>query len=190
MSDQTTSKELIAARVDQLVKEIGLGYIQTFRGEIVGTLIEYTNFLRTAHEPKSDQCEVCSKPLPPVGSWSMPSCPDCQDLLEGLGQLMGDFADREQTIKAGWIERAINLICARPSQPPAPEWQPIETAPKKGEFMVWIPSTDLAWPAHACEDHIYSNAHGLLNEKQDGRALTATHWMSLLSPPPKSGDTP
>lgn len=78
-------------------------------------------FERAENEPKSDQCEVCRKLLPAVGAWSMPSCPDCQELLEGLGQLMGDFADREQTIKADWIGRAIDLICARPSQPPAPD---------------------------------------------------------------------
>lgn len=72
--------------------------------------------LRESRLPKPDHCEVCSKQLPPASAWSMPSCPDCQELLEGLGQLMGDFADRDQTIKAGWIERAINLICARPSK--------------------------------------------------------------------------
>lgn len=75
----------------------------------------------SSQPPPADRCDVCTKPLPPIGAWSMPSCPDCQDLLEGLGQLMGDFADREQTIKAGWLERAINLICARPAQPPVPE---------------------------------------------------------------------
>lgn len=68
--------------------------------------------------PKADQCEVCKKPLPPIGAWSMPSCPECQELLEGLGEMMADFADREQTIKADWIGRAINLICARALQPP------------------------------------------------------------------------
>lgn len=73
---------------------------------------------RAENEPRKDHCEVCANPLPPVSAWSMPSCPDCQDLLEGLGQLMADFVDREQTIKADWIGRAINLLCARASQPP------------------------------------------------------------------------
>lgn len=70
----------------------------------------------SGQETRAEHCEVCAKSLPPASVWSMPSCPDCQELLEGLGQLMGDFADRDQTIKAGWIERAINLICARPSK--------------------------------------------------------------------------
>jgi hypothetical protein len=49
------SKERIAARVDQLVKELGFGDLQMFRGEIIGTLIEYTNFLRAATEPPAEQ---------------------------------------------------------------------------------------------------------------------------------------
>lgn len=79
---------------------------------------------RAPNEPRADQCEVCDKPLPPIGEWSMPSCPDCQHMLDGLGEMMADLADREQTIKADWIGRAINLICSRPAQPPAPEWRP------------------------------------------------------------------
>ena len=69
-------------------------------------------------------------------------------------------------------------------------WRPIKTAPKKGRFMVWIPATDLAWPAYAGGDWIYSNAHGALNEMQDGRVLTATHWMPLPSAPVTKGETP
>lgn len=74
--------------------------------------------LRASQPPKADQCEVCTKPLPPVGAWSMPSCPDCQELLAFLGELQADYVDREKISKADLVGRAINLICARASQPP------------------------------------------------------------------------
>lgn len=68
-------------------------------------------------------------------------------------------------------------------------WKPIETAPKAGPFLVWIPTTRLPWPAYAADGVIRSNAHGHLNEpdKWSGRILRATHWMPLPAPP-NSGD--
>ena len=70
------------------------------------------------------------------------------------------------------------------------KWRPIETAPKKGKFMVWIPATNLPWPAYAGGDWIYSNSHGALNEMQDGRVLKATHWMPLPEPPSSAEGDP
>jgi hypothetical protein len=72
----------------------------------------------SSHEPKSDQCEVCRKPLPPVGAWSMPSCPDCQEVLGFLGELQADFAERDRTQKAEMVGNAIRLICSRTAPPP------------------------------------------------------------------------
>ena len=68
------------------------------------------------------------------------------------------------------------------SNPAVPQWQSIETAPKHGEFLVWVPSTRLPWPAymHRSDPFIYSNAHGILN---DGDGPVATHWMPLPAPP-------
>lgn len=186
---------------------------------------------RHTQPPKSDQCDVCTKPLPPVGAWSMPSCPECQELLEGLGELMADLAEREQTIKADWIGRAINLICARPSQPPRardadlyewvsglietlnlagitrakgdehidsdylaelhsrlaqppdPEWQPIESAPKDGTAFIavsgnWI--VCMCWNKHRRDWCTVDKHYCSLPEDE-----TFTHWMPLPSPPTK-----
>ena len=72
------------------------------------------------------------------------------------------------------------------------EWQPIETAPRNGKFLVWIPSTNLPWPAYAHRDdkpwRIYSNAHGPLNvpDPYTKRVLTASHWAPLPYPPSQS----
>jgi hypothetical protein len=68
--------------------------------------------------PLDGQCDICVKPLPPVAEWSMPSCPDCQQVLESLGEIMADFIDRDQTSKAEMICSAVNLICSRPVRPP------------------------------------------------------------------------
>lgn len=62
-------------------------------------------------------------------------------------------------------------------------WLPIWTAPKDGSFIVALDGIpDLAWPAHASEAHIYSNAHGVMNEP--GKGPRATHWRPSLPPAP------
>ena len=72
------------------------------------------------------------------------------------------------------------------------EWQPIESAPRHGVFLVWIPSTRLPWPAYTHRDdkpwRIHSNAHGSLNvpDPYTGRVLTASHWMPMPDPPSQS----
>ncbi len=73
----------------------------------------------------------------------------------------------------------------RPAPQEAGGWQPIETAPKGRAILVWIPSTELPWPAYRHGPTLYSNAHGRLNEPEGfcGRVLAATHWMPLPSPP-------
>ena len=96
-----------------------------------------------------------------------------------------------------------DALAAAPSaqaEPPQPdrmaallgEWQPIETAPREGAFLVWA-DHGLPWPAHAQflgdeYDGIYSNAHGRVNDPANPRSLRATHWRPL--PPPPTGDTP
>lgn len=72
-------------------------------------------------------------------------------------------------------------------------WQLIETAPAEGSFMIALESCPhLAWPAHAFDGHIYSNAHGILNEPDHQERITrAMHWMPLPEPPPlKAGEQP
>ena len=69
------------------------------------------------------------------------------------------------------------------------KWQPIETAPKSGAFLVWIPTTELPWPAYRDGKVLRSNAHGILNAPDiyDGRVLRATHWMPLPAAPDEQG---
>lgn len=65
-------------------------------------------------------------------------------------------------------------------------WQPIESAPKGGTpfFVALEDAPELAWPAYASDGHIYSRAHGMLNEIPDGdyRLIKATHWHPALPP--------
>jgi hypothetical protein len=98
-----------------------------------------------------------------------------------------------------------------PSQPPAPvrgvdlvsehdrgyaegysdavRWQPIETAPKNGNFQVCLESCpELSWPAHSNNGELWSKAHGPLNRMVQGRFTKATHWRPAHSPPTKSGE--
>jgi hypothetical protein len=38
--------------------------------------------VRAELETKTEQCETCKKPLPPLAQWSMPSCPACVQKAE------------------------------------------------------------------------------------------------------------
>jgi hypothetical protein len=62
------------------------------------------------------------------------------------------------------------------------EWQPIETAPKSTEILLWI--VKLPWAGYI-DPHgqVWSRSHGLCNVKQDGRLIKCSHWMPLPSPP-------
>lgn len=64
------------------------------------------------------------------------------------------------------------------------DWRPIDTAPI-GKFLVWLPNTNLPWPAsrHDADSEVFSNAHGVLNRKDDKWSPKATHWMPLPLPP-------
>ena len=61
-------------------------------------------------------------------------------------------------------------------------WQPIETAPMDGKFLVWA-DHGLPWPASASDGVIRSNAHGSVNNPKDRYSLTATHWMPIPAAP-------
>jgi hypothetical protein len=88
----------------------------------VHCVYEQTRASMPTPEPKSDYCELCTKPLPPVGAWSMPTCPDCQDTLEFLGRLQAGYVEMDQTHKADAIGNAITLMCRRTASPPVPEY--------------------------------------------------------------------
>lgn len=65
-------------------------------------------------------------------------------------------------------------------------WRPIETAPTEGNFLVALDTCPhLSWPAHAGDGHIYSNAHGILNEPDEFKhtPTRATHWRPALPAP-------
>lgn len=73
----------------------------------------------------------------------------------------------------------------------AVRWQPIETAPKNGNFQVCLESCpDLSWPAHSNNGELWSKAHGPLNRMVQGRFTKATHWRPAHSPPTKSAESP
>jgi hypothetical protein len=84
-----------------------------------------------------------------------------------------------------------NLVCPA-DQPAGSEWQPIETAPRNGNFQVCLETCPhLSWPAHADAGNIYSNAHGLINKPDEyGRITTATHWRPAHSPPTNPAQPP
>lgn len=67
-------------------------------------------------------------------------------------------------------------------------WKPISTAPPRGAFLVWIPSTRLPWPAYTDGETLRSNAHGVLNKPDEysSRILRATHWAPIT--PPADGE--
>ena len=67
-------------------------------------------------------------------------------------------------------------------------WKHISTAPKNGNFLVCLElCPELAWPAHRTDGgSIFSNAHGVLNEKYLGRMTVATHWRPM---PPRPGSS-
>lgn len=62
-------------------------------------------------------------------------------------------------------------------------WQPIETAPKNGNVMLWI--VGLPWPGYRHKGRTWSNAHGLCNEQDPTRRdiVKATHWAKRPEPP-------
>ena len=61
-------------------------------------------------------------------------------------------------------------------------WMPIAEAPKDGTFVVWM--FDLPWPAYSHDGHVFSNAHGVLNEENSyGETNMVSYWMPLPPPP-------
>lgn len=66
-------------------------------------------------------------------------------------------------------------------------WRPIATAPKEGRFLVWLPTTGMAWPANSIGGVVFSNAHGTVNLKDDRHSPTATHWMPMPDAPGQNG---
>ena len=64
--------------------------------------------------------------------------------------------------------------------------QPIATAPAKGCFLIWLPSTSLWWPAYGLgKGKVASNSHGTVNipKDQDRYSPEASHWMSMPDAP-------
>lgn len=62
--------------------------------------------------------------------------------------------------------------------PPKPEWQPIETAPKSGLFLVYRTHTNYPLVVE------YDKQYGCIREFIGGELLSnITHWQHLPSPP-------
>jgi len=150
--------------------------------EIVDALRAYADSLeRAPHEPLTGRyyvahgVEVCEKDS------------DGDDIV--LAACGASIAGRSSTYTTlprksnmEMAQRIVDLLNrAAPPPPDVQAWQPIETAPKKGQFLVCV--AGLPWPAHADSGHIFSRAHGRVNEKELGRVIKATHWMPLPSPP-------
>ena len=69
-----------------------------------------------------------------------------------------------------------------------PEWEPIETAPKDGEFLVFGAYDDSAEPGVYLPDYCYLDTDGRHRFVRDGgpvegRYGTALFWMPLPNPP-------
>ena len=66
------------------------------------------------------------------------------------------------------------------------EWQPIETAPKDGTFLVYMPDEIEHWrvmPMHMNDGKRFTIGHHLAFDSKP-----VTHWMPL-PPPPVTNDT-
>lgn len=124
MSGDLSSNSLCAPTKEELTTFltawISDGSLQTFtsREKFRKEARFFIQKLGLTDEPKNDHCEVCEKQLPHPDEWSMPSCPDCQEVLEFLGELQADYADREREGKAELVGSAIKLITRRASSPP------------------------------------------------------------------------
>lgn len=103
---------------------------------------------------------------------------------ELIARRHGLTAEQVSNARESLLEAVAERV--RAAQPTAPEWQPIETAPKNGNFQVCLDSCpDLSWPAHSNNGELWSKAHGPLNRMVQGRVTTATHWRPAHSPPTK-----
>lgn len=95
-------------------------------------------------------------------------------------------------------EVLLALEKVQPSPPPAPEWQPIETAPKDGTMILtvvmgyqpgiykWFQFEDGGGRWTPDPECFLEEAH--FREWIDGNSYDPTHWMPIPSGPTKSGD--
>ncbi len=97
-------------------------------------------------------------------------------MSEASKRLLDDIANPECVI-THYLRRSINDVLDELDG----RWQPIATAPKSGQFLIW--ASGLPWPAHGQIDGVYSNAHGKVNMPNEPFSITATHWMKLPEPP-------
>jgi len=69
------------------------------------------------------------------------------------------------------------------------DWQPIETAPKSGMFLVYYPPQKITRDNHEFEikdgemSITCSLAMNLFKDMEDHKEWVATHWMPLPKPP-------
>jgi hypothetical protein len=66
------------------------------------------------------------------------------------------------------------------------EWEPIKTAPRVGEFLVWTVAGDVA----VVYADIFMDCEDGSREYFNGDVfVTPTHWMPLPRPPSDKGET-
>lgn len=115
------------------------------------------------------------------------------DLLAVLREALPELRAVASTIQdcaeisahSSWADRidtALARIDSALSAHEAQGWMPIAEAPKDGTFVVWM--FDLPWPAYSHDGHVFSNAHGVLNEENSyGETNMVSYWMPLPPPP-------
>jgi hypothetical protein len=72
-------------------------------------------------------------------------------------------------------------------QPEVTEWQPIETAPRDGDwFLVWNPNSNMCWGCYDMSAWTGDNG-GYFMEQDTSEEAEFTHWMPLPKPPMGEG---
>ena len=62
------------------------------------------------------------------------------------------------------------------------EWQPIETAPKEGAFIVWLDAVDGVMHSRVAVMSVHPNIN-VINGQFTFDMPNPTHWMPLPTPP-------
>ena len=69
-------------------------------------------------------------------------------------------------------------------KPNSAPWQPIETAPADGTYLLVYSDYDVPWKGDGEENpHIAQHYEGRWRIQLDGQTIQPTHWMRLPDPP-------
>ena len=139
-----------------------------------GTVRASTTHLGEDDYEYDEECAACN------GSGS----PDLKDALESVGLIRHPQWPTKLYMNREQVMRIVEARAALSSQPPAPSWQPIETAPKDLAARLYL--------ANGITLQGFVDVTGALlvqNERRGWRAMRIkpTHWMPLPSAPSTEG---